>query len=77
MGIFCLKQKKNEYYYRIQHARNSLVNKFQLKQTGLIFWTNFIQTGSFGSEIGKANITIESRISNLDYVPNFSINRQF
>ena len=47
------------------HVPISLVNKFQLKLTILIFWNKFAQKEEFRLETKNVNITIEFSIFEL------------
>ena len=71
-----LKQKSEHRHWTL-HIRISLGTKFHLKLRIMIFSTKFPQKGCFPSRIEKVNTTIEFRIFELDYVPNFTLNWQF
>ena len=55
--------------------RISLVTKFQLKLTILIFWTKSAQKGGFRLKTEKVNTTIEFCIIELVQVPNFNFDK--
>ena len=74
--MFLVLNRKSEYQQWFLHIRISLANKFQLKLSILIFWTQFASKGN-SSWKQEVNITIEFCIFELVYVPNFNINWQF
>ena len=75
--VFPVYNRKSEHHNWILQIRISLGTKFQLKLKILIFWISFTQKRKFRLETKKVNIIIEFCISNLVYVPNFSLNWQF
>ena len=65
-GVFSVKNRKSEHYYRTQqHIPISLVGKFYLKQTILIFLIKFAQKWYFRPKTEKENITIKFSIFEL------------
>ena len=75
--VFRLDSRINHCIYnQIQHIWISVGNSVYLKRRGLIFWTKFAQKGYFCSKRENLNITVEFRIFELVYKPNFILNRQ-
>ena len=73
--IFQPKTEKNEHHYWILHIQISLSTNFQLKPIIAIFWTTFVQKGSyFQSKTDKIDTTIEFCIFELVFVSNFTLN---
>ena len=67
--------KKN--YHRILYIQVNLDSKYQLQHSILIFGANFQKKKyTSGQKQKKMNITIESFIFELVYVPIFSLNWQ-
>ena len=57
--VFLVESRKSEHQHWILHIRISLVTKFRLKMTILIFWTKIIQKGCFRLKMEKVNTIIE------------------
>ena len=71
--VFSVENAKSKHHYWILHIQISTGTKFKLRLTILIFLTNITQKGYFWSKTEKVNITIESCIYELVWVPNFSL----
>ena len=67
--VFLVESRKSEHQHWILHIRISLVTKFRVKMTILIFWTKFIQKGCFRLKMEKVNTIIEFCIRGFVQVP--------
>ena len=70
--MFSTKSRKSELHYWILRIRITLITKFQLKPTILIFGAKFAQKGYFRSKTAKVNSTIEFYLFKV--VQSFSLN---
>ena len=70
--MFSTKSRKSELHCWILRIRITLITKFQLKPTILIFGAKFAQKGYFRSKTEKVNSTIEFYLFKV--VQSFSLN---